>query len=156
MTRNVVKKRAAVKAPVNAEPSLAQAVSRAVQKSESALRGFALTFPEAVEDFPWGERAIKVKQKVFLFLRTSEEGLSLGVKLSAANSFALTLPFCEPTHHGLGKSGWVTAKFAPKEKPPLPLLQEWIAESYRAVAPKRLVVALEAKAGKKKPAKKKR
>jgi hypothetical protein len=41
---------------------------------ETALRDYALGFPEATEDFPWGERAIKVKGKVFLAdaLRTWE------------------------------------------------------------------------------------
>jgi hypothetical protein len=36
----------------------------------------------------------------------------------------------------------MTARFAPREKPPLPLLKQWIDESYRAVAPKKLVDAL--------------
>jgi hypothetical protein len=39
------------------------------QEIETALRDCALGFPEAVEEFPWGERAIKVKGKVFLFIR---------------------------------------------------------------------------------------
>ena len=133
-------------------PVLAPA-PKAVQKIEGMLRDAALAFPEATEDFPWGERAIKVKKKVFLFMRSSADGLSLGVKLSRSNGFALTLPFCEPTHYGLGKSGWITAKFAPRDKPPLPLLQEWIAESYRAVAPQRLVAELETAAKKARPKK---
>jgi hypothetical protein len=33
-----------------------------------ALRTYALTFPEAREDFPWGERVVKVREKVFVFL----------------------------------------------------------------------------------------
>lgn len=155
MTRNVsprnVKSARAAKEAVVAAPA-----PKAVQKLEAALREVALAFPEATEDFPWGERAIKVKKKVFLFMRASTEGLSLGLKLSHSNAFALTLPFCEPTHYGLGKSGWVTAKFAPKEKPPLPLLAEWIAESYRAVAPQRLVALVGARTPAKKPAKKKK
>jgi hypothetical protein len=32
----------------------------------------------------------------------------------------------------------VTARFEPKEKPPLDVLQAWIRESYMAVAPKKL------------------
>ena len=56
--------------------------------------------------------------------------------------FALEYPFTQPTGYGLGKSGWVTASFAPKEKPPLDVLEAWITESYRAVAPKKLAQAL--------------
>jgi hypothetical protein len=39
----------------------------------------------------------------------------------------------------LGKSGWVTASFGPRDKPPLDLLAFWLAESYRAIAPKKLL-----------------
>jgi len=54
----------------------------------------------------------------------------------------LMLPFAKPTGYGLGKSGWVSASFTAKERPPLDLLREWIDESYRAIAPKKLVAAL--------------
>ena len=62
------------------------------------------------------------------------------------------LPFTEPTGYGLGKSGWVSAKFPPAEKLPLDLLKAWIDESYRAQAPKKLVASLtEKKDAPKKP-----
>ena len=41
------------------------------------LRAHALAFPEATEDFPWGERAIKVRGKAFLFLRAASGGVRL-------------------------------------------------------------------------------
>ncbi len=55
----------------------------------------------------------------------------------------------EPPGYGLGKAGWVSARFAPDEAPPIELLQEGIDESYRAVAPARLA----AQVGTAKPAK---
>jgi hypothetical protein len=36
----------------------------------------------------------------------------------------------------------VSCRFKPGEEVPLDLLEEWIEESYRAVAPKKLVLAL--------------
>ena len=45
--------------------------------------------------------------------------------------------------YGLGKAGWVTAEFAPKDKPPLDILEAWIDESFRAIAPKKVVAAME-------------
>jgi predicted DNA-binding protein (MmcQ/YjbR family) len=57
---------------------------------------------------------------------------------------ALMLPFAEPTHYGLGKSGWVTAQFGVRDEIPLALLREWIDESYRAVAPKKLIAQIAA------------
>lgn len=110
---------------------------------EARLRDHALSFPEAYEEFPWGERAVKVKKKVFLFMRCEADRLSLSVKLPASGPLALALPFTEPTGYGLGKSGWVTASFAPGEQVPVDLLQEWIDESYRAVAPKKLAAQLD-------------
>ena len=118
-------------------------------RAETALRRFALSFPEAREEFPWGHSAFKVRGKVFLFLSSQEKdgpGLSLSVKLPASRAVALMLPFAEPTGYGLGKSGWVSARFPRGRQPPLPLLCQWITESYRAIAPKRLLAASDAAA----------
>jgi predicted DNA-binding protein (MmcQ/YjbR family) len=109
---------------------------------EATLRAAALAYPEAHEDFPWGHRALKVRGKAFAFMSKDEPGLSLSVKLPASAEGALQFPFCEPTHYGLGRSGWVTATFAPAVRPPVDVLRSWLDESYRAVAPKRLVAAL--------------
>ena len=108
-----------------------------------ALRAYALAFPEAREDFPWGERVVKVKDKVFVFLGRDDD-VGVTVKLPSSGLLALSLPFASPTGYGLGKSGWVTARLGPKEKPSLELLKKWIDESYRAVAPKALVPKLDA------------
>jgi hypothetical protein len=37
-------------------------------RAEKTLRALALGYPETVEEFPWGERVIKVRRKVFLFM----------------------------------------------------------------------------------------
>ena len=115
-----------------------------VKKAAKTLLSAALGYPEAWEDHPWGETAIKVRKKVFLFLMANGEGLSLSLKLSESAQEALLLPFTEPTGYGLGKSGWVSAKFDGKEAPPVSLILPWIDESYRAVAPKTLVRTLDA------------
>jgi predicted DNA-binding protein (MmcQ/YjbR family) len=108
-----------------------------------ALLTHALTFPEAREDFPWGERVVKVRDKVFVFLGRGDEEVGVTVKLPSSGLVALSLPFVSPTGYGLGKSGWVTARFTAKDKPPLDMLRQWIDESYRAVAPKELVQQLD-------------
>jgi predicted DNA-binding protein (MmcQ/YjbR family) len=111
---------------------------------EGRLRAHALTFPETTEEFPWGERAIKVRGKVFLFLRGQGAGVSFSVKLPTSAAEALELPHAEPTGYGLGKSGWVTFAVDANRDAPLESFVAWIEESYRAVAPKKLVAALDA------------
>jgi len=63
------------------------------QRAELALRDIAMAYPEAHEDFPWGERAIKIKGKVFVFLHANAEQLSLTTKLPASSEMALLLPY---------------------------------------------------------------
>jgi len=112
-----------------------------------SLREFALSFPGATEDFPWGERVAKVSGKVFVFLGLDPvpgSGMGLSVKLPVSREEALELPFAKPTGYGLGKSGWVSADFDPNDRPPLEILKAWIRESYRAVAPKKLLAELDA------------
>src|SRR5262250_623849 len=111
-----------------------------LRESARELREFALGFPGATEDFPWGERVAKVGGKVFVFLgKTSRDGsFGLSVKLPLSKDAALDLPFTEPTGYGLGKAGWVSASFSPKDRAPVEILKVWIEESYRAVAPKKL------------------
>ncbi|WP_437573218.1 MmcQ/YjbR family DNA-binding protein [Sorangium sp. So ce887] len=107
------------------------------------LRDAALAYPEAVEEFPWSDRVAKVRGKIFVFLNTHEGKLVVTAKLPQSGEAALMLPFAEPTGYNLGKSGWVTARFGPKDRVPEAMLLEWIEESYRAVAPKRALRALD-------------
>jgi predicted DNA-binding protein (MmcQ/YjbR family) len=113
-------------------------------KSFAALREAALTYPEVSEDFPWGHSAMKVRGKSFAFLVLDETGVSVTVKLPHSRYAALMLPFASPTGYGLGKSGWVTARFAAADAIPSNVLRDWLDESYRAIAPKRLVATLPA------------
>jgi len=107
------------------------------------LRKFAHRYPELTEDRPWGEYAFKVKGKTFVFMGLDKERLGLSLKLPQSREFALEMhAFTKPTPYGLGKSGWITAEFFAKDKPPLDILEAWIDESFRAIAPKKLVQAM--------------
>jgi predicted DNA-binding protein (MmcQ/YjbR family) len=99
-----------------------------------------MSFPGAWEDFPWGEVVVKVQKKVFVFLGTSgADRPAITVKLTVSLEHALSVPGATPAGYGLGKAGWVTAPIAPLEAD---LLTDWIEESYRNVAPKRLAAEL--------------
>ena len=116
------------------------------QKVEKALRAIALGYPGAAEDFPWGERAIKVNGKMFLVMSRHEGVFRITAKLPLSNAQAVVLPFVEPTEYGLGKHGWVTASFRDGDEVPEDMFREWIDESYRAVAPKKLVATMDSDA----------
>ena len=131
----------------------------ALAAAEDALRQVMLSYPEATEDFPWDHRAGKVKGKMFVIFALEADGLHVTTKLPQSNEAALMMPFCTPTGYGMGKSGWVTSLFKPGDDVPVALLTKWIDESFRAVAPKKLVERLDGKAAapaaKKTPAAKK-
>ncbi len=122
------------------------------QNAFRKLREFALGFPEAYEEQPWGHSAIKVKGKTFVFLAL-HDGFGLSAKLPESHPEALLLPFASPTRYGLGKSGWVSAQIEEAGDPPVSVLADWIEESYRTIAPRRLVAQLDGEAPA--PAKKK-
>lgn len=111
-------------------------------KVERALVQHAASFPEVAEEAPWGHRAFKVKGKTFLFMASEGGVLSMSMKLPDSGAVALELPFAEPTGYGLGKSGWVSARFESGRNVPVPMLRAWIDESYRAIAPKKIVALL--------------
>ena len=110
---------------------------------ESALRDQALAYPDTVEAFPWGERAMKVNGKAFLFMRREEKELSFSVKLPRTSVQALVFPFASPTGYGLGRHGWITIRLDKVPNDLVPQCREWLEESYRAVAPKRAIEKLD-------------
>jgi predicted DNA-binding protein (MmcQ/YjbR family) len=114
-----------------------------VADARKKLLNAALGYPEAWKDHPWGETVVKVGKKIFVFLGVADGELHVTCKLPHSFDVALsTLSFAEATGYGLGASGWVTATFAKKDEVPVPLLLDWIDESYRAVAPQKLVKQL--------------
>lgn len=118
---------------------------RATDRALIELRRFGLRYPGAHTKSPWpGHLDLAVNDKTFAYLSLEGEPLSISCKLKQSSAGALLLPFASPTAYGLGRSGWVTAKFEAGERPPIDLLKAWIDESYRAQAPKRLAAQVPA------------
>jgi predicted DNA-binding protein (MmcQ/YjbR family) len=122
------------------------ALPAALKKAEAAVAKFALAFPETHEDHPWGHRAFKVKGKTFLFISGEPGTLGLTMKLPVSGKMALQFPFARSTGYGLGKSGWIDCRFQGKDRVPLELIETWLDESFRAIAPKRVLARWEASA----------
>ncbi|MGD9701394.1 MAG: MmcQ/YjbR family DNA-binding protein [Acidimicrobiia bacterium] len=110
------------------------------------LLHLALEFPGAWEDHPWGDTVVKAGTKIFVFLGDGETP-AFTVKLPESAEPALMLECATPTGYGLGKSGWVTVRMDAADCPPIDVLADWLDESYRTVAPKRLVKELDEAAG---------
>ena len=115
---------------------------RDAKQAEAELIAFAATFPGAWEDHPWDHTVMKVGKKVFVFFggAASPPGeISLTVKLPISYEMALTLPFMSPAGHGLWKGGWARLQQHDGDDIDLETIRGWIVQSFRAVAPKKLV-----------------
>ncbi|KUO19425.1 MmcQ/YjbR family DNA-binding protein [Streptomyces dysideae] len=123
-------------------------VARSGLKKWEKVREFALALPGAAEEFPWGETVAKVNKKVFVFLGADDGSFPLGITVKlrdeSAHAHALTCPGAEPAGYGLGKAGWVSIPLEQKGAPAAELLCDWVEESYRTIAPKRLTAELDA------------
>ncbi len=117
-------------------------VSLALPAIRDRLLEFALSLPEAVEDQPWEEDTVaKVRKKIFVFLGATGS-THMTVKLDESHAHALSIEGARPSAYGLGKSGWVTVPLRARGVTAA-LLCDWIEESYRIVAPKRLLAELD-------------
>jgi predicted DNA-binding protein (MmcQ/YjbR family) len=104
-----------------------------------ALRKLALKLPEATEGVACEgtaaeKRTVQVRDKAFLFLGQDDAM----VKLRESLAHATKLMFEQPLRFKVGAHGWVTVTLADEGGPPLDLLERWVAESHRLVAPKSL------------------
>jgi len=127
-----------------------------------ALRVHGLKkYPGAQLKSPWpGHADLAVNDKTFAYLSApGDPQPHVGCKLPHSSDVALLLPFVTPMGYGLGKSGWVSADFSDVAVP-IDLMKEWLDESYRAQAPKKLSAQLDTAApsagAKPKPAAKKK
>jgi predicted DNA-binding protein (MmcQ/YjbR family) len=109
------------------------------------VRSFAIGLPQAHEDYPWGELVVKVNGKVCVFLGGDQADAppSMSVKLRDSHDQALDTPGAAPTGYGLGRAGWVSVPLG-AGSPPIGVLRDWVEESYRIVAPKRVAARLDA------------
>lgn len=110
------------------------------------IRAWGLTLPGSHSKAPWpGHDDLAVKDKTFAYLSIAGEPFSISCKLPYTGYEALQLPYASPTGYGLGKSGWVSFTPSTDDLPTLDQVKEWVEESYRAQAPKRLVKELDAR-----------
>jgi hypothetical protein len=106
------------------------------------LRRIALQFPETQVGISCGKQAFKARNKAFLFLGHDIAHYNVMLKLRVALPEAARLAAREPAHYAVGGHQWVKLTFPHDQSPPTALLERWIQESYRLLAPKTLVALL--------------
>jgi predicted DNA-binding protein (MmcQ/YjbR family) len=123
---------------------MAKKKSLPTDKTLLALRAFGLAYPGAHTKSPWpGHLDLAVNDKTFAYLSLEGEPFHISCKLPQSSHMALMLPNVKPAAYGLGKSGWIAAEFPERKPLPIDMLKEWIDESYRAQAPKKLLKELD-------------
>lgn len=120
------------------------------------VRAYALGFPLAIEDFPWGEAVVKIDSPprrrasglvwgpMFAWLGQRDAPVpAVSVKLRRSYDEAVAVGGATPmTYSGLGQWGWLTVPLADAD---LRLVRDWVEESYRIVAPKKILAELDAR-----------
>lgn len=113
-------------------------------KPMQAIRKLALRLPEVEESVVCSKAAFKARGKGFLFMGMDESSWNLLLKLGPSLPEAAKLAAKEPQHYGVGGRDWVSVTFPHTASPPPGLMEHWIDESFRLLAPKKLVAALPA------------
>src|SRR5262245_9264391 len=106
--------------------------------SGDAARAHALSLPDAEERETWGHPSVRVRDKIFMGMDT--DGTQASVKASKEEQAALVE--ADPKTFGIadytGRYGWVTVQL---KRVKADEMRELIEESWRAIAPKRVVKA---------------
>ena len=114
----------------------------------SPLRAICLDYPEAVEAVAFGSPTFQVRSKNFAMVHKPDERVSVWCKAppGAQEAYIASEPdrYYKPPY--LGPKGWIAAWISPECNPDWVAIKEIVDESYRLIAPKRLVATLD-KAG---------
>jgi hypothetical protein len=108
----------------------------------AALQRLALSYPEVETATVCERTGYKARGKAFLFIGGDDESYNCMLKLRDSLAEAEALAKRQPENYAVGGHGWVTLTFPRKKSPPPQLLQRWLDESFRLLAPKGLVAKL--------------
>ena len=106
------------------------------------LRQICLSFPEAVEKETWGHPTFRVNDKMFVMCSTDDTtGPTMTLKAPAGEQellLASSVRFFYPSY--VGANGWIGIKLS--NSTDWDEVRELVDDSYRLIAPKRLLKAL--------------
>lgn len=109
------------------------------------LRAICLAYPESVEMFTFGSPNFRVRSRIFAMSHKPDHRVAVWCKAPPGGQEAYVTS--EPDRYFrppyLGPKGWVAAWISPECDPDWDEIEAIIEESYRLVAPKRLLKALD-------------
>jgi hypothetical protein len=109
------------------------------------LREICLDYPEVVETEAFGSPTFQVRTKNFAMVHQPDHRVAVWCKAppGAQEMWIATDPdrYYKPPY--LGPKGWVAAWISPECGPDWEAIAEIVDESYRLVAPKRLVATMD-------------
>jgi hypothetical protein len=108
------------------------------------IRDHAMTFPDTTEGSSCVNRAFKAGGKNFAFLGEKEDRCSLRLKLGDSIPDIEASADVDPDRWQVGSNGWVLLTFPPDDAPTTTDLEFWVTESFRLLAPKRIVARFDA------------
>lgn len=100
------------------------------------LRAFALSLPEVGEGDSCVNRKFFAGKKNFLFLGEKPDSWSIRLRIPPERFDEADAFDCRP-----GSIGWLKMELGSGEEAP-PIVCEWVVESYKLLAPKKLVKQL--------------
>ena len=108
-----------------------------------AIRAVAMALPEATEGQSCVNRAFKAGGKNFAFLGEKEGECGLRLKLGASIDELVRRAESQPDRYQVGTAGWTMLRFDPDDPPAPDDLETWIVESFRLLAPAKIVATLD-------------
>ncbi len=108
------------------------------------LRELCLPYPEAVETEAFGSPTFQVRTKNFAMVHKPDERVSVWCKAEPGAQEAWIATDSERYYAPpyLGPKGWIAAWISPECDPDWEAIAEIVDESYRLIAPKRLVALI--------------
>ena len=100
-----------------------------------------MSYPEVQESSACTRISFKVRKKGVIFV--GEKNYDIMVKLDTSLQQVIELQQKHPKNYTIGKHGWVTIVIDGEGAPTFATIKKWIDESYRLLAPKKLVATLD-------------
>jgi predicted DNA-binding protein (MmcQ/YjbR family) len=120
-------------------------MSAAPDPLHDRLLAIVTSLPGAYEDRPWGEVHCKVAGKIFIGWGRDEGGV-MGIGFKTDKELQAMLVASDPRFSVaayVGKHGWTNMKLG--KTPDWAEIEQFIVDSYRRIAPKKLVKELDAR-----------